>query len=80
MPVLEGDNEQARFASALIQRVWEVYGGYSAIQLSNMTHESGSPWWQVYSQPGCKPPKGTDIPSDMIRDYFVKLSGRNPEH
>lgn len=29
---------------ALLQQVWNRYGGFSAIQLSALTHEAGSPW------------------------------------
>ncbi|MGL4463981.1 MAG: Panacea domain-containing protein [Planctomycetia bacterium] len=59
------------FAKALIDRVWELYGRLTAGQLSNMTHEAGSPWDAVKTLYGDRPiPKGTDIPEDAIRDYF----------
>ena len=34
-------------AIAIIRKVWEIYGKYSAVQLSNMMHAPGTPWDQV---------------------------------
>jgi uncharacterized phage-associated protein len=56
----------------LIRRVWDVYKGYSAIQLSRMTHEPGTPWAETPD----KDVKGTDINDDRIRNYFVQLAAR----
>ena len=61
------------FARTLLDRVWELYSPYTAVQLSNATHEPGSPWDQVYekyTKDGGKILKGTDIPAESIRDYF----------
>jgi len=57
----------------LLNRVWEVYSPYTAIQLSNATHAVGTPWQEVWE----KAPEriGTDIPDEKIREYFVKLKG-----
>ena len=38
------DANTTLYAKSLLNRIWEVYGNLSAIQLSNMTHEPGSPW------------------------------------
>lgn len=56
---------------AFLDRIWEVYGDYTAIQLSNMTHEEGTPWDTVWGEHGV--PRGTDIPSECIKEYFVSL-------
>jgi uncharacterized phage-associated protein len=56
----------------LIRRVWDVYKGYSAIQLSRMTHEPGTPWAETPD----KDVKGTDIDDQKIRNYFVHLAAR----
>jgi uncharacterized phage-associated protein len=37
-PSLEDNTHQTEFARALLNRIWEIYGGYSAAQLSNLTH------------------------------------------
>lgn len=36
----------------LLQRIWDVYGNYTASQLSHMTLEEGDPWdvtWEKYA-------------------------------
>jgi uncharacterized phage-associated protein len=60
-----------------LERVWQVYGGFSAIDLSNMTHAQGSPWQRAWSQGG----NGRSIPIDdnLIRDYFKDQATRNRE-
>ena len=58
----------------LINKIWEVYGGFSAFQLSVITHEKGSPWWQVvaaYEKMGYLP-KGLDVPDQLIAEFFLK--------
>lgn len=62
------------FVRALLDRVWTVYGKYTGIQLSNMTHEPGTPWDQVNTKYGGEIPKGTDIPVELIRDHFRGLA------
>lgn len=59
--------------NAVIDRVWEIYGGLTAIQLANFSHENGSPWHAVVS--ACKPgelPPHLEIPDELIADYFKK--------
>jgi len=64
--------EDAEWTKELLKRVWDVYKGFTAVQLSKMTHASGSPWDQVYQQYTGNPPKGTDIPAELIRKYFIE--------
>jgi uncharacterized phage-associated protein len=66
--------DQARFTNALLDRIWAIYGGYSAIQLSNETHRSGSPWDTVFKHYKGTIPKGTDIPANLMRKYFRSLA------
>lgn len=69
--------DQLSFAKAIMDRIWEVYSGYSPIQLSNMTHEAGSPWDDTVKQYGGSPPKGTDIPQELMTRFFKKLAKKN---
>ncbi len=73
-PSIDDDPRQAEFAKSLLNRIWEVYGGYTAAQLSNATHAVGTPWSLVYNKYQGQVPKGTDIPTELIKDYFMKLS------
>ena len=73
-------------AIALTEAVWKKFKGYSAIQLSNMTHMLGTPWAETVSETkqlnaGILP-KGTDIPADRIRKYFksIMVKGSASEH
>jgi uncharacterized phage-associated protein len=59
--------------SPLIKRIWEIYGRYSGIQLSNATHQAGTPWQITWDERGGKDRQGTDISDDLIRDYFKGL-------
>ena len=58
---------------AILSRVWDVYERYTAIQLSKMTHQEGSPWDITWKQ--CQGRKRTPIPDDLIRDYFKAQLG-----
>jgi uncharacterized phage-associated protein len=63
---------------ALLDRIWKVYGALSAVQLSKMTHESGSPWTQTWDKAKADGViKGVDIPNDLIREYFEKKAEAN---
>ena len=53
--------------SAMIDGVLTQYGGLSGMQLSSLTHSSGSPWYQIKSEN--LPGDGT-IPNDMIKQYY----------
>lgn len=65
------DADHARVARALLDRVWEVYGKFSGVQLSNMTHAADGPWQCTRKQnPGVRDPVIDDCD---IREYFRKL-------
>jgi uncharacterized phage-associated protein len=64
------------FVRALLDRVWQTYGSYTGIELSNMTHEPGSPWDQINTKYGGHIPKQTDIPVELMREHFLRLARR----
>ncbi len=66
--------EESESLRLFLDRVWEIYGKYSAIRLANATHQPGTPWHQVYCEYGGDIPKGTDIPTASIREYFRSLA------
>jgi uncharacterized phage-associated protein len=68
-PKIQMDNP----VNVLLDRIWQIYGNYTAIQLSNITHEVGSPWHTMMSRfRGHRLPKNTSIPNDLIREHFKK--------
>jgi uncharacterized phage-associated protein len=61
-PVADSETE------AFLDSVVENYGDYSGIALSNLTHQSGTPWQQVF-QPNVL---NTEIPDSLIRDHYQR--------
>lgn len=62
-------NEERQHAKDIVAKVFEIYGGYSAAKLSNATHQTGTPWQQVYKDGERK----ITIPNELIRAYFKEL-------
>ena len=60
-------------AKKLVRRVWDVYKGLTAVQLSNLTHVADSPW---ASTPH-KEIMGTTISDETIKNYFAQLAEQN---
>ena len=57
-----------KFVRDLMARIREVYGDYTAAQLSGLTHAADSPWTVTRnSNPGVK---YAGIPNDVIRSHF----------
>lgn len=54
------------YTKALLNKIWEVYGKYSAVELSNLTHQTDSPWYNA------KLAKKSAISEEEIREYFKK--------
>lgn len=58
----------------LIRQVFDAYGFYSGPQLSDITHEPGSPWDHVWTRGG----RNQQIPDNIIENYYEKLARRQP--
>ncbi len=52
--------------------IWNVYGGYTGIQLSNMTHDPGEPWTVVAEQYGYNLASKPTITSEIIEAAFQR--------
>jgi uncharacterized phage-associated protein len=58
-----------------MQRVLEVYGQRSALQLSEMTHRPDTPWTMIRNAyPGAR---GAVIPDSLMERYFKQLAQQN---
>ena len=73
VPRIDSSIQAGQQALSLIKRVWKVYSPHTGIQLSSMTHQTGSPWFKVWNKMAA-PIKGTDIPEEMMKDHFCELS------
>lgn len=65
------DNPEAM--NQFLEGVWEVYGQYTAGQLSDITHQPGTPWRQMYERMGNQILPYTIIPNEMIKQHYKKL-------
>ena len=70
-PMLNANDDEALTAMSVIDRVWEVYKGYSAIQLSNMTHLPDTPWDKTWKKMGEIKRRSVDINDDEIKKHFA---------
>lgn len=61
--------ETAKF----LESVWDRYGHFTAAQLSDITHQPGTPWSQVVEQMGGAIRPFTVIPNDLIAEHYKKL-------
>ena len=54
------------------ERIWDVYGDYTGIQLSNMTHRPGEAWTMVAEQYGYDLSAKPLIPPEIIEAAFER--------
>lgn len=50
----------------LIRQVYERYGDFTSIQLSQMTHARGTPWEEIRSETQ----SNSVIPDELIQEYY----------
>jgi uncharacterized phage-associated protein len=48
----------------LLEKIWDIYGKFTGIQLSNLTHEENSPWWQAIEN------SENIIDNEIIKEYY----------
>lgn len=53
-----------------LDRIWEVYGQLSALQLSTLTHQPDTPWDKVWNQENGKGKRSAQIANDYIRQHY----------
>jgi uncharacterized phage-associated protein len=59
------DNEHADIRR-LLDKVWDGYSKFTAAQLSTITHQSDTPWSQVYDEHH----RHAVIPDELIRQHY----------
>lgn len=64
-------NDRGEFSAeekSVMDQVLDIYGRYSGLQLSGLTHAEGTPWSKAYN-------KGKEvIPNELIREHFFDLA------
>lgn len=58
----------------LLEWVWQKYGNYTAGQLSDMTHDAGTPWQEEAAKHQYRVPRNHPIPIDRTQAYFKALA------
>ncbi|MEZ4930526.1 MAG: DUF4065 domain-containing protein [Saprospiraceae bacterium] len=54
-----------------LQRIWDVYGRLSGLQLSSLTHQEGTPWSVTRHRYGDNQDNGgAMIPNDLIKQHY----------
>ena len=54
----------------LLDKVWEIYSKFTAVQLSTMTHIEGTPWFITWELRGGKNTPDTIIPNELIESHY----------
>jgi uncharacterized phage-associated protein len=63
------DDDSNVCALDVVRKVWDTYGKYGAVKLSNATHMVGTPWYQVYREGQ----RHKVIPNELIKEYFKSM-------
>lgn len=63
---IEGEITCDEKLETFLKEVWKIFGKFSAVELVNLTHKSGSPWEKFYDE---SDPTKT-IPKDAIKQYY----------
>lgn len=66
--IFERGEEIDEQSDRLLTQVYEKYGSLTGIQLSNLTHQLGSPWAETY-----KPDENEAIPDEVIKRHYAGL-------
>lgn len=69
-PKLEDCDGPLDLTKQLLDRIWFIYGKYSAVQLSNATHAPGSPWDITWKRAAGA--SHAVIPDALIKADFIK--------
>lgn len=63
-----------------LDSIFTMYSHRSAFELSDMTHERGSPWDKVWNSKEAVGRMGLRIKNTEIREYFLQLGERQQRH
>ena len=70
-PIIPSDEIAAR---EWVGWVWQRYGHLNALQLSDLTHEPGTPWQVEAAARDYRVPKRHPIPDATTKAYFKRLA------
>lgn len=73
------DDELPLNTREFLDKIWDVYGRFTAIQLSEKTHQPGTPWHIVWHNNQGRTLESLQIPDNLIRDYYNKILQLNKQ-
>jgi uncharacterized phage-associated protein len=72
------DSEVTGDSAALLDHVWDRYAGFSGIQLSAMTHQQDTPWFNAWHNQGGSGQYFAPIhDGDIYQHYKAKVEGNS---
>lgn len=75
VPIVKDEN-----VISFLDKIWDVYSSYSAMQLSTMTHMEGTPWYKTWHEKGGKNIHSAPIANDLIESHYkAKAASKNNE-
>ena len=77
--IVNVDDELPLNTRAFLDKIWDVYGRFTAIQLSEKTHQPGTPWYIVWHNNRDKARESLQIPDNLIRDYYKRMLELNKQ-
>lgn len=60
--------------SQFVDWIWSRYGHFTGFQLSDMTHEPGTPWYKIAKAHNFVIPRFSEMDEDENRAYFAELA------
>lgn len=76
IPIKEADSlPSAEFDAqtrSLLEKVWEKYGDLSALHLSALSHQRGTPWDTSWNKEGGKDVRYKPIPNELIQTFYLE--------
>ena len=66
-------DQNDEFSCALLNKIWEVYGEYTGLQLSDITHREGTPWDKTWKRR--EGFRNAHIPNKAISEYYLNRIG-----
>lgn len=62
--------------TAFLDRISDVYKGFTGGQLSGISHQKNSPWDIIWNERGGNMGRGVVIPNQLLTDYYKKKAGK----
>ena len=54
-----------------LEKIWKFYREFSGVQLSQLTHKKGTPWYRTWHDDEKQSDFGVVIPEETIKDYYA---------